>query len=144
MDTQVRITLHASRALFVLLVVSTSLPILMISTLPVATGWRWIGYFGVSVGTAWLYWKNVALQSRRSCISFVYGKDRHISLELRNGEQIAGVVCADTLVTPWLVLLNVDTASRGRRSLLLFPDAMSADEHRRLCVLLRNSERLQS
>jgi hypothetical protein len=65
-------------------------------------------------------------------------------LVLRNGEQIAGMVRDDTLVTPWLVLLNVATASHGSRSLLLFPDAMPADDHRRLRVLLRYPERLQS
>jgi hypothetical protein len=116
----------------------------MISTLPIATGWRWMGYGGASVSAAWLLWRDVALQSGRSCISFVYGKDRHISLELRNGERMAGEVCADTLVSPWLVLLNVATAGHGRRSLLLLPDAMPANEHRRLRVLLRNSECLQS
>jgi hypothetical protein len=41
-------------------------------------------------------------------------------------------------------LLNVATASHGCRSLLLFPDAMHADDHRRLRVLLRYPERLQS
>jgi hypothetical protein len=144
MDTQVRITLHASRAHFVLLVVSAAISILMISTLPIATGWHWMGYLVVAASTAWLLRRDVALLSRRSCIALVYGKDRHIVLELREGGQIAGEVCADTLVSPWLVLLNVATAGHGRKSLLLFPDAMPADGHRRLRVLLRNSERLQS
>lgn len=143
MDTQVRITLHASRAHFVLLVVFAAISILMISTLPIATGWRWMGYLVAAVSTAWLLRRDVALLSRRSCIALVYGKDRHIALELRNGEKIAGEVCADTLVLPWLVLLNVATAGH-RRNLLLFPDAMPVDAHRRLRVLLRNSERLQS
>ena len=144
MDTQVRITLHATRAHFVLLVVSATISILMISTLPIATGWRWMGYLVVAASSAWLLRRDVALLSRRSCIALVYGKHRHIALELRDGEQISGEVCADTLVSPWLVLLNVVTAGHGRRSLLLFSDAMPADGHRRLRVLLRNSERLQS
>lgn len=139
MDSQVRITLHASRVFFFLLVAFATLTILMISTLPIATGWRWMGYGGVSVSAAWLLRRDVALQSGRSCISFVCGKDRHISLELRNGELVSGMVCADTLVSPWLVLLNVATPDHGRRSLLLFPDAMPSDAHRRLRVLLRNS-----
>lgn len=144
MDTQVRITLHASRAHFFLLIVSAAISILMIFLLPVATGWRWMGYSMVAGSAAWLLRRDVALLSGRSCIALVYGTDRHIDLELRDGEQIAGEVCADTLVSPWLVLLNVATAGHGRRSLLLFPDAMPADGHRRLRVLLRYSERLQS
>jgi hypothetical protein len=144
MDAPIRITLHASRVHLSLLIASASISLLIISTLPIETSWRWVGYLGVSVGTARLLRRDVALQSKRSCIAFVYGKDRHISLELRDGERISGVVCADTLVLPWLVLLNVATAGHGGRSLLLFPDAMPADGHRRLRVLLRNSERLQS
>lgn len=144
MDTQVRITLHPSRALFILLAASATLPIMMISMLPIAPGWRWMGYLGVSVSVLWLLRRDVALQSGRSCIALAYGKDRRISLGLRSGEQISGVVRADTLVSPWLVLLNVATASHGKRSLLLFPDAMPADEHRRLRVLLRYPERPQS
>jgi len=142
MDAPVRITLHASRVHLSLLIASASISLLIISTLPIGTSWRWVGYLGVSIGTAWLLRRDVALQSKRSCIALVCGKDRHISLELRDGERISGRMCADTLVSPWLVLLNVATADHGRRSLLLFPDAMPADDHRRLRVLLRNSERL--
>lgn len=139
MDTQVRITLHPSRTLFFLLAAIWFFIVLAITKLPLANGWHWLGYFGISASTAWLLWRDVALQSGRSCIAFVCGKDRHISLQLRNGLQSAGVVCADTLVFHRVVILNVAAVGHGTRSLLLFWDAMSADAHRRLRVLLRNS-----
>jgi hypothetical protein len=142
MDAPVRITLQASRVHLYLLIASASISLLIISTLPVEAGWRWVGYLAVSAGAARLFGRDAALQSKRSCIAFVCGKDRHISLELRDGARLSGAVCDDSLVSPWLVLLNVATDGHGRRSLLLFPDAMPADDHRRLRVLLRNSERL--
>jgi hypothetical protein len=58
--------------------------------------------------------------------------------------QLSGVVCAQTLVTPWLLILNIASENHGKRNLLLFPDAMAGEEYRRLLVLLRNSERPQS
>jgi hypothetical protein len=125
--------------LFLLLAAFATLTILTLSQLPVASAWQWIGYSVVSVHTAWLLWRDVALRSCRSCIAFAYDKDRRVSLELRNGEQASGVVRSDTLVLPWLVLLNVAISGQGVRSLLLFTDAMPADAHRRLRVLLRNA-----
>ncbi|MDD5470339.1 MAG: hypothetical protein PHP05_00270 [Sideroxydans sp.] len=142
MDTQVRITLHASRTYFILLSTLAFILILMLSTLPVADGWRWIGYLGVSASTALLFRRDVALLSKSSCISLAYGTERHISLILRDGQQLSGRVRADTLVLPWLILLNVATDGHVRRSLLLFPDGMTAEDHRHLRTLLRHSARL--
>lgn len=139
MGTRVRFTLHPSRTLFLLLAAFATLTILTLSQLPVASVWQWIGYSVASVHTAWLLWRDVALRSGQSCIALAYDKDRRVSLELRNGEQVSGVVRADTLVLPWLVLLNVAISGQGVRSLLLFTDAMTADAHRRLRVLLRNA-----
>lgn len=144
MDIRVHIALHPSRAYFFLLLALVLISILTISVLPITAGWRWLGYLAVSVGAIWLFARDIALLSGRSCLSFVCGKDRYISLALRNGEQISGVVCADTLVSPRLILLNVATVGHGGRSLLLFPDAMGGEDHRRLRVLLRNLETPQS
>lgn len=144
MDTQVRIKLRPSRSYFVLLLVQVLVLLLTVSCLPLENGWRWFGYLGLLVGIVWLLRREVALQTGRCCTSLVYGKNRQISFELRNGELISGAVCADTLVTPWLILLNTTWANHGERSLLLFPDAMAGEDYRRLRVLLRNSERSQS
>lgn len=140
MDTQVRITLHPSRTYFVLLSAAVLVLILLISVLPVANGWHSLGYLAVLAITTWLFWRDVVLQSGWSCRALVCDKNREVILGMGNGEQVSGELCADTLVSPWLVLLNVTTVSHGRRSLLLFPDAMAAEDYRRLRVLLRNSE----
>ena len=114
------------------------------TSLGFSIGWRWLGYLTVSVSALWMFWRDAALRSGHSCIALAYGKDRSVSLTFRNGGQMSGVVGDGSLVTPWLILLNVMTDGHGRRSLLLFPDTMTTDEHRRLRVLLRNAERLQS
>jgi hypothetical protein len=144
MDTSVRIELSSSRAYFVLLLIVAFLLILTISWLPLATVWRWSGYLVVVVSIARLFWRDVALRAGRSCISLVCGKDRSISLKLLDGVQISGEVCAHTLVTPWVLILNIASESHGKRNLLLFPDAMAGEDYRRFLVLLRNSERPQS
>ncbi|MDD2700961.1 MAG: hypothetical protein PHH36_06940 [Sideroxydans sp.] len=112
---------------------------MIISALPLDAGWRWGCYLAVLSNTAWLLGRDVLLRADRSCLALVCDKDRHVSLVLRNGEQMSGVVSADTLVLPWLVLLNMTADQHGKRSLLLFPDAMAGEEFRRLRVLLRNS-----
>ncbi len=139
METPVRIILHPSKAYFVLLIAAACMSSLVLSALPLATGWRWGGCLGIAVSAAWLIGRDVLMLAGRSCISLACGKDRHVALALRNGEQMSGMVSADTLVLPWLVLLNMVVEHHGRRGLLLFPDAMAGEDYRRLRVLLRNS-----
>lgn len=69
----------------------------------------------------------------------ICGTDGRVSLEMRNGALQEGVLLAETLVTPWLISLNIDFADHKKQSLLLFPDAMPAEDHRRLRVILRNA-----
>ncbi len=144
MDTQVRITLYSSRIYAVLLFTLAIVSMLILSMLPVAAVWFWTGCVGVLASTSWLLHCDVLLKAQQSCVGFLCGKDRSISLALHNGEQLIGVVGGDTMVTPWLILLNVRVESHRRRSLVLFPDNMTGDEYRRLRVLLRHSEGVQS
>lgn len=144
MDTQVRIKLRSSRAYFVLLLCIVLVLLLTISWLPLENGWRWFGYIGLLVSTVWLLRRDVALRSGRSCTSLVYGTDRQLTIEQRDGLRVSALVCADTLVSPWLILLNTASVNHGKRNLLLFPDAMAGEDYRRLQVLLRHSERTQS
>lgn len=139
MDTQVQIELRSSRAYLILSLVLALMLFLVISRLPLDDVLRWCVYLALAGVMSWLLWRDIALRSGHSCTSLVCGKDGRVSLVQRNGERVSGVLRADTLVLPWLILLNVDS-ERGGRSLLLFPDAMAGDAHRRLRVLLRNSE----
>ena len=61
-----------------------------------------------------------------------------VMLVLRNGSHVPGRMLPDSLVTPYLVILNIALNEQlGRRSLLIMPDSMGTDSFRRLCVVLR-------
>ena len=65
------------------------------------------------------------------------GQDE-IVLVLRSGTHLSGRVSADSLVTPFLVILNVALKERReRRSLLIMPDTMGAESFRHLRVALK-------
>ncbi len=144
MGAQVHIELKPSRIYLVSLGICTPLLILLLYGLPIAIGWQALGSLVVVACSGWLMWRDVLLQSACSCLSLMCNQNREISFGMRNGEHETGRVCADTLVTPWLVLLNLEVAGRCRRSVLLFRDAMPAEDFRRLRVVLRNSAELQS
>jgi len=117
----------------VLLLVS----ILILFTLPVDTGWRSLGVSCAVAGAVWFVRRDGVLRSGSSCLALVCSQDGSVVLNLRSGRQISGKVTADTLVLPGLILLGIATDGHGRRSLLLLPDAMPAEDFRRLRVLLR-------
>lgn len=80
------------------------------------------------------------LRLQHSCMAFrLEEEDRNeIVLVLRNGKHVSARLLPDSLVTPCLVILNVALSEqRGRRSLVIFPDAMEADSYRQLRVVLR-------
>ena len=81
---------------------------------------------------------NASLSLGFSCIAFRLENQNDIVLVLRNGSHLQGHVSADSLVTPYLIVLNIVlTEPRGRRSLLVLPDTMGADSFRTLRVALR-------
>ena len=82
------------------------------------------------------------LRMGRSCVVFRLEGGEEIVLVLRNGRHISGRVSGDSLVTPYLVILNVLLSEQpGQRSLLIFPDAMGKESFRLLRVAMRWSEK---
>ena len=78
------------------------------------------------------------LSRGRSCVAFRLEGQDEIVLVLRSGTHLSGRVSADSLVTPFLVILNVALKERrGRRSLLVMPDTMGAESFRHLRVALK-------
>jgi len=89
----------------------------------------WSGYFLLL---------DANLSGERSCVAFRLGGQDEIVLVLRSGTHLSGRVSADSLVTPFLVILNVALKERrGKRSLLVMPDTMGAESFRRLRVALK-------
>lgn len=86
-----------------------------------------------------IYWLTFTaiLRSRSSCVAFRL-EDDGIVLVLRNGDHVSGCLAADTLITPYLLVLNVALRESNKsRSVLILPDSMGAESFRRLRVGLR-------
>jgi toxin CptA len=80
------------------------------------------------------------LRLQHSCVAFRL--EAGVVLVLRNGRHVPCEMARDSLVTPWLVILNVKLIEqRAARSLVLPPDAMDAQSFRRLRVALRWGDR---
>ncbi len=89
----------------------------------------WIGY-------CLLFY--ASLNMGQSCVAFQMDSKTEIDLALRNGKHLPGRISLDSFVTPYLVILNVIlTEQRGRRCLLIMPDAMEKESFRRLRIDLR-------
>lgn len=118
--------LLAAGALVCLWLLPLPVPVLLTLTVFVSC---WAGYHLLL---------DAKLRLGRSCVAFRLEKEGTIVLVLRSGRHLQGRMQQGSLVTPYLVILNVVLDEhRGRRSLLILPDAMSADSFRRLRVVLR-------
>lgn len=65
------------------------------------------------------------------------GGDGSVLLLWGDGRESRAMLRADTLLTPWVIVLRFDTAHRLPVSLVLCPDAIPRAENRRLRTLLR-------
>jgi toxin CptA len=131
-------TLHSSRSL--------AISLLLLCTVSLTSVWlmlpRTIGAIVLSAAVLVLglyhFLLNANLSLQHSCVAFRLEEREEIVLVLRNGKHLPGRVSHDSLVTPHLVILNIVLSEqRGGRSLVMLPDAMSADSFRRLRVVLR-------
>lgn len=81
---------------------------------------------------------HAGLRMGNSCVALRLEEGDEIVLVLRNGSHLMCRLCGDSLVTPYIVILNVTrNEQRGGRSVLIMPDAIGAESFRRLRVILR-------
>lgn len=131
--------LHPSRVLVLLFLFLCGITLVSIWMLTLLSNpWKfvltvltlsWIGYCLL------LY---ASLSMGQSCVAFQMDGNTEIELILRSGRHLPGRISLDSFVTPHLVILNVIlTEQRGRRSLLIMPDAMEKESFRRLRIVLR-------
>jgi toxin CptA len=104
------------------------LPVVGLLVLTLIVLW-WTGYYLLL---------DANLSREHSCVAFRLEGQDEIVLVLRSGTHLSGRVSADSLVTPFLVILNVALKERrGRRSLLVMPDTMGTESFRHLRVALK-------
>jgi hypothetical protein len=78
------------------------------------------------------------LRMAHSCIAFRLEDGDNIVLVLRNGRHLSCRISPDSLVTPYLVILNVVLNEKGGgRSLLILRDGVGLENFRRLRIALR-------
>ncbi len=135
-------TLRSSRllALFLSLLCTVSLVVAWSQPLP-ATGSIILTLLVLGWGGHHLA-LDAGLRLQHSCVAFRLEEGGGVMLVLRNGRHVPCKMARDSLVTPWLVILNVKLIEqRGARSLVLTPDVMDAQSFRRLRVALRWGDR---
>lgn len=77
------------------------------------------------------------LASPASAAMLVLG-NAHVSLALRDGNKLEGTISGDSLVTPWLTVLNfLPQDSRFAHSVVILPDSLDAESFRQLRVWLK-------
>jgi hypothetical protein len=135
--------LRRSRSLALLLSLLCVAVLAVLTQLPLSTAAL------LPAAAAILYWTghcllfDAYLRMGNSCAAFRLEGGDEIVLLLRSGSHVPGRISPDSLVTPYLVILNVILGEqRSRvRSVLILADAMEADSFRRLRVALRWSGR---
>jgi uncharacterized membrane protein AbrB (regulator of aidB expression) len=137
--------LRSSRFL-VLLVVSLGVgSLLSLWKLPLPVGLL----FAVSVVVlSWAGYSlmlDAKLRMEKSCVSFRLENQEEIVLVLRCGSHMPGRVLTNSVVTPYIVIMEVVLDEQlGRRSILILPDAMSPESFRHLRTALRWGDKADS
>jgi len=90
------------------------------------------------VSWAWTLRRYALLRDSRSYVALELKNETDCSVQMRNGLWVRGHVRASTYALPWLIVLHLAVADRlfGLR-VVLFPDSMAHEMHRRLRVRLR-------
>lgn len=135
-------TLRPSRRLALLFILLCSASLAALWTLPLPALWGFLLTVVVLCWAGYHLLLDANLRLQHSCVAFRLEEKEEIVLVLRNGRHVPCKVTRDSLVTPWLVILNVLLSERrGRRSLVILPDTMAADSLRRLRVVLKWGDR---
>ena len=82
-------------------------------------------------------WRNAWLSAPSSVVAVLLDGDR-VVLTQRGGSQIVGKLSSNSLISPWLTVLNIlPQNSFFAHSVIIFPDSLDAESFRQLRVSLR-------
>lgn len=130
-------TLRPSRIFFRVLWLSCVLFLFVLPGLPLAIAWLFCAGITAIASCIYVSLVRAKLRLAKSIVAFRLEDEREITLIQRNGLHTRGKLSKGSLVTPYLVLLNVNRDAHGYQSVLVMPDSMSRDAFRRLRVALR-------
>jgi hypothetical protein len=105
---------------------------------PLETRPRLILLTVLSLHGVFIFWRYYSAHSER-VVELKLEANGEVMLTLDKGQIKRGRISDETVVTPWLFILRIETPPRRYRkeSLLLWPDMLPADQLRQLRVLLR-------
>jgi hypothetical protein len=130
-------TLRPSRLLAFTLLALCAITLSVLWTLPWPLPLQMLLAVAVMLWTAYHFRLDARLRMPHSCVAFRLEDEGACVLVLRHGAHVPCRITADSLVTPYLVILNVELVERSaKRSLLILPDAMGAERFRHLRVAL--------
>lgn len=134
-------TLRPSRRLLFILSLLCAVTLIVVWALPWPFPLLLLLSLAILLWTGYHLRLDARLRMPHSCVAFRLEEEGQSVLVLRNGAHVPCHLAADSLVTPYLVILNVELAERrAKRSLVILPDAMGAERFRHLRVALRWGE----
>jgi toxin CptA len=93
--------------------------------------------FFVLLSLGYHLWREAWLSAPSACVALILEGDQ-IVLKTRGEEQLTGQILRDSLVTPYLTVLNVlPQDAHISRSVIILPDSLDAESFRQLRVLLK-------
>ena len=93
--------------------------------------------FFVLLSLGYHLWREAWLSAPSASVGLMLEGDQ-VVLTTRDGEKLTGQILRDSLVTPFLTVLNVlPQGARFARSVIIMPDSMDAESFRQLRVWLK-------
>lgn len=135
--TQYRFDFRPSRLLAMLLLLAHGLAMVSVVVLPLPVLMRTLLLL-LLTANLWIVYKSRV--SGASVSGLRIESDRVVLLDAGGGE-MSGKLLPDSLVTPYLAVLQIRTESKHRR-VLIMPDNLDAHSFRRLRILLRWQDQL--
>ncbi len=130
-------SLSASRIFAILLLLIHGVSLATLAVLPVTAWLKWAGAAACLFSLSYYLRRDAWLSLSSSCVA-VRVEGGQVVLATQGGRELAGQLQRDSVVTPYLVVLNVlPQGARFARSVVIFPDAIAAEAFRELRVILR-------
>jgi len=137
------LTLKASRTLLAIFVSAGLFFSSMLFLTPLPQWLRFVLLSLILVATVYFSLRDVLLRLPWSYVALIINNKNQLYLECKNSEQVEVFVQKNTVVTPYLTVLNCQLKEPNllqrlfSQSILIVPDAMVAEDYRQLCVWLR-------
>lgn len=129
--------LHPSRIFLALLCCAFLLAITIVFTLPVVDGVRFAFAFLLLGALVYYVRRDVWMLLPSSHVALRLDVGR-IVIFTRDGSELPGQILPDSVVTPFLTILNIMPQGKTRRrSIVIFPDSLDSERFRELRVLLK-------